>query len=424
MNTERAIVRARTALDQWFVLVVIVLLAVSLFGAYATYSSAAEQTATETKTVEAWSTTGGFDHGATVERENEVFEVGSELTDRTTYFTSISPALEGSFWYTYHAEDGDVDASLELERVTRSVDEDGEEVVEHWRVNETLDTAAADSFEPGEELDASFSLDVQETANETDRIEESLGGSPGTVETTIVASVSKTGVVDGDPVDRTETYELVVDTDTDVYTVDGPAHEERPVDETEVVETERESVLPAPLGSTLLFVVSLLALGAVVRAKATDRLAPPEDELKRVRREYERETFDDWISRGSILADEEPDTRIELETLEGLVDVAIDSNGRVIETDDDFVVVDGETLYAYAPSSGTDEDGEDDSGGPDERGSPDETDGDDSGVNDDDSERNLVPDDPTGGDGDDDVNDDGTHSGDGLDTGEAADACE
>lgn len=354
MNNERIVVHAREAIDEWFVLVIVTLLALSLLGGWLTFTAlAAPADETDEQTVDAWSSTGGFEHSAVVETENEVFDVGSELTDRTTYFTAISPELEGHFEYWYDAEDGDTTVDLSAEHVVRAVDDEEE----YWVVNETLETATADGVEPGEEQSIGFTVDVPTVENETDAIEESLGGSPGTVESVVLVEVTMEGTVEGDSVERTDTYELVIDADGDTYTVDASDHDERFEERTESVQEAGSGGLFGLLVPLSLFVGSLGAAVALTAAKHNGSLAPSRRELERVTSTYERDQFDEWISRGRLPDGVRDRPCVEVESLEDLVDVAIDCDRRVIEDDDGYYVVDGALLYSYESPAKRDEGG-------------------------------------------------------------------
>ncbi|WP_226005357.1 DUF5305 domain-containing protein [Natrinema salinisoli] len=348
MNSDRLLVRARAALDEWFVVAVVALLALALVGGWGAYASAtgpAEQT--DRERVEEWSATGNFDHGATVQTENEVYPVGTRLSDRSVYFTRVTPELEGTFAYRYDADAGDLTADIELERVIRAADDERE----YWEVNDTIAATTAEGLEPGEEATTSFAVDVPATVNESERIEETLGGSPGSVETAVVANVTMEGTVEGEPVERTERYELAIAPDGSTYGVDAPTADRRTQERTETVQTASSAGFGGPLGSVLLLLASVCGLGALAIARVRGTLAPSERELERLRGQYEREEFDDWISRGSLPADIRERSQITVSTLEDLVDIAIDCDRRVLEDESvgGYYVVDGESLYAYEP---------------------------------------------------------------------------
>ena len=348
MNSDRLLVRARAALAEWYTLVVVVLLALALVGGWGAYTSLAGPAEEMNRdTTDSWSTTGSFDHRAEVTSENEVYPVGTELADRSVYFTDVTPELEGTFTYQYTADEGDVTADVELERVIRAADDEQE----YWEVNETIAETSAEGLAPGEAATADFTVDVPATVNESERIEESLGGSPGSTETTVVAHVTFQGTVDGESVARTERYELGLEPDGSTYAV-STAESDRDGDQQ--TGSEVTTAAAGGFGSILplaLLLGSLGGLGTLVTAKHSGRLAPSEAELERLRSEYEREEFDDWISRGTLPDDIRERSRIEVSTLEDLVDVAIDCDRRVLEDESagEYYVVDGGSLYVYEP---------------------------------------------------------------------------
>jgi hypothetical protein len=354
--SDRRRVRLRTALDEWFVVVVVALLALALLGGWGAYGAVADDgdEEFEQRTVEAWSTTGGFDHSATVQEENEVFPVGTELSDRSMYFAEIAPELEATFAYAYDAPDGDVAVSFEADRVIRSVGEtDDEEVVEYWAVNETIAQEETESLAPGEEQTASFAVDVPETDAEAEAIQEDLNESAGDLEMVVEVQVAVEGTIDGESVDRVDSYEMVLEPDDATYAVEAPAAEERSEERTEEIAVAGSSGFGG-LGAVVLALLglgSVAALGVLGTARRKGTLAPSAAELERINERYEREEFDDWISRGRLPADVRERSRIEIATLEDLVDVAVDCDRRVLEDERDgrYYVVDGEAVYVYAP---------------------------------------------------------------------------
>ncbi|MFP9062112.1 DUF5305 domain-containing protein [Natrialbaceae archaeon A-chndr2] len=354
MNSDRAGIRARAALDQWFVLVVVVLLALSAFGGWMTYSAyAAEPEPADQRTVEVWSTTGGYQHSATVQTPNPVFEVGEELTNQQLYYTRLMPELEGEFTYRYDGADGDVDVQTTLEQEVRSVDSDGNE---YWSVTEPVAQERVEGLEPGEAQSIDFTVDVPGVANETDRIESSLGSTPGDIETVLVARVTVSGTIDGESVEHRDRYELLVEPDGDTYSVDGPMNERYAEERTETVDDDDVAAGFEPsdaAGGIVVLLTSLVALGVLTTKKYRGSLAPSQAELEAVQREHEREQFDDWITRGVLPDEVFTKPRVSVDSLEGLVDVAIDCDKRVIEeqTEDgpSYWIVDDGVLYVYEP---------------------------------------------------------------------------
>ena len=351
MNVQRGVLRARVALAEWFVLVVVVLLTLALFGGWMVAGAVGDETEEpDFETVDAWTQTAGFEHAAIVTNENAVYEVGDVLEDQRTYFTAIAPELSGTFEYRYDAPDGDVDVTVSLERVVRSVDGDGEP---YWSTAETLDETSSSGLTPGETHESPFDLDVEGLENESAAIESSLGGSAGTVETLVVATTTISGEIDGESVDRTDRYELFVDVDGATYIVDGPTEDRYTEERTEEVAAGSGDGTDGALAGIVVLFGALGSLGGLVWARRTDRLEPSADERSRVRRAAERDRFDEWISRGVLSPEVADRPRVLVDSLADLVDVAIDCESRVIESrsgeDVRYAVVDEGVLYTYEP---------------------------------------------------------------------------
>jgi hypothetical protein len=108
--------------------------------------------------------------------------------------------------------------------------------------------------------------------------------------------------------------------------------------------------LRSVLGS-LLAVAFLGAAAALVWADRGDSLGLPEETVAAIRLAATREEFDEWISVGTVPASTDDERLVAIDSLEDLVDVAIDSNRRVVEDRDSgqFVVVDDGTRYVFEP---------------------------------------------------------------------------
>ncbi|MFC7215394.1 DUF5305 domain-containing protein [Saliphagus sp. GCM10025334] len=354
MNSDRLVLRARTIADERFIVVVVALLVLTLLGGWLTYGALAGSNDAQSaqRTVEAWSTTGEFTHGAVVQTENEVWEVGTTLENRPVYFTDVSPELEGEFRHRYDAPAGEVTVNIELVRVVRAVGDEGEV---HWSISEPLESTSAEGVGPGDGQAAAYDLNVSALEDERDRIEASVGQSPGTVETVIVAHVAMAGTIDGEGVDRTETYELRIDSSGDTYALAGVGPDRRVEERPEPVQASSSGGLLGVLVPLGIGVGALGALGTIVTARSRGVLAPGPEERARLAASHERAQFDDWVSEGSLPERVKEYPLIDVGSLEGLVDVAIDSDRRVLEDSDGYYVVDGRVLYGYRPSASTGE---------------------------------------------------------------------
>ena len=346
-------VRFRVFLADYLVYVMLVALAVTAVGGYLTVTAYGEpETRVQTSQATTWEVSGSFTHSATVVNDTAVYDVGDRLQDRSVYFREITPRLDGAFLYRYTArESANLTAETTLSLVFRSAgDSASGNVTEYWRLASDLGgdrTALA----PGDRVRVPFSINVSAATQRLDAIDSQFGTTPGQKELFVVADVALAGTRNGTPVDETRTYRLPVTLDGSVYSVEGTGP---------VVDSGRRTVRqttpvdPAPLrafGGPLLVVLGLAAVlcCAGVRYRGVDEVSDAEREwlaYHTVRTEY-----DDWITRAALPATERPESAVAVESLEGLVDIAIDVDSRVLSESggEAFVVFDDDRAYRYDP---------------------------------------------------------------------------
>jgi hypothetical protein len=347
------LLRVRQALGNNLIFVLLVCLVAALLGGYLTYTTHVEPgVETEQFQESSWSSTAEFTHSAPVTGNTSVFSDGAVLRDRSTYFVDVMPVVNGSFEHTYRAtEGGTLDIDSEQTVVLRSVGErDGTEL-EYWQMEEPVATGGASDVEPGETETFSFSLDVAGQMAAADDIEQELGGTPGSVELLVVSEFVISGVLNGESITDEYTYETRVSVEGNIYQFEETGSYEESGQQ--LAEREVEATY-GPLRSTagpVLAALGVLGGVAVVagRHRGTLSVSQTEREWLAYRAMYRK--YEEWISTGHVADTALPPSRVTLDSLDGLVDVAIDSNRRVIHDRGrscHIVVVD-ETCYTYDP---------------------------------------------------------------------------
>ena len=211
--------RARASLEGWGGAVALLLCVLAVTGGWATYTAhVAPGTETIERTETVWTGTGTFDYAATVTKSNPVFPVGAELEGRTQYYTGVAPELGGSFSYRYAAPSGEATVRATTSLVYRSVGENGEV---YWTQREELAARTA-TVPPGEGMEVPFAVNVSTLQDRVAETRAGLGAELGTVEAFVLANVTKTGTIGGEPVERTLQYQLGVGTGGGTYTVSPP----------------------------------------------------------------------------------------------------------------------------------------------------------------------------------------------------------
>lgn len=338
------LLKLRAVLADWFPLVVVGLLAIAALGGWLTYATHADPGVEHREHVSTWTTSAGLDHSATVAVDTQPFSEGETVTNRPAYYDVVMPELDGTFRYT-HTGNGDLETDVSLEYVVRAVEERDEAQVTLWEVRRPLANESV-TLAGGEETTVQFTIDVNETIQRIETIEEELGESPGTTQALVRAEVDGDGTIYGEETSIDETHTFVIDPGDPTYTVNGEGNQQ----ERQVTDTETITATYGPLreyGSVVLLVGSVLALATLGFVSVRGDVAPSDERRQELTHREARADFDDWITNGTVppaLLDRE---WILVDSLEGLVDVAIDTDERVIEDDqrDAYVVVDESVLY-------------------------------------------------------------------------------
>ncbi|ELZ98449.1 DUF5305 family protein [Haloferax sulfurifontis] len=345
--------RRRAFLDKWQTVLIIGFVVLTVVGGWTTYTThVSPPVQTQEAVVDSWTSSGDFSHTAIVTNSSTLYDNGTVLENRSVYFPHIIDDIGQTFTYRYRdATEGDVDvemnAFIRLNQTGRV--EQGR--IEYWSQTESLGEKRVTSLNPGESAQLRFPFDVNETARHAARVQDDLGTAPGRVEATIIVRTHVSGTVDGKRVDETIDYKLFGEYPGDkTFRITGETPPKQ-FDFVGTIETEPQRGLLRRVGS-----VALLAFGGLgLLSVAVGRLMrfPPLTASERDRLDSieKRAANDEWISRGRIPETIRENPVIEVETLDGLVDVAVDSNSRVIEDDvcGGFHVVDGDIIYSHVP---------------------------------------------------------------------------
>ncbi|MFC7075479.1 DUF5305 domain-containing protein [Haloarcula halophila] len=326
--------RLRTVVADNFAVLVAVLLIGGAVGGYLAYTTHVEPgTTTETREVSSWRSTFDVSHRARVVNGTDAFGEGTVLRNRNVYFRRISPRLNGSVTYSYAASDGGtLNTTTTVLLVFRSVGAtEGGNTTVYWSVERPLAAANEGSLAPDERTNVPFSVNVTAATAEARRIEEQLGGSPGTLEVSVLARTNVSGTRNGQPVDVTRTNRLRITADGGVYRVSTPGPVVESDSQSEPVTVPAEYGPVRRIGSPLLLGIALCGLLGLTGARYTGRLDVSEAERQWLAYQETRAEFDEWITTGRVPTEADGPPTVTVDSLEGLVDVAIDTDNRVIE---------------------------------------------------------------------------------------------
>lgn len=346
--------KLRALLSAHFLLLAVLFLSIGVLGAGVTYDTQFDPDTVPVETIDSeWEVTTTYDHAASVTEENTLYPVGHEFDDRETYIRGIAPEANVSVETTYRAASSDnVSVALESTLLVRSVDEEAE----LWREEHPLDTTEANEVDPDEPVEHTFTLNVSTIDDRIDDVQSDLGGSTGHVELAVRTDVDVNGTVDGEPTGYAETIELPIEIGSNTYTIADSGPETETITRTGTDDVEREYGPFRSFGGPITLVVGLVGVGLLGYGRYVDIVGLSAAERARLTYLNDRTEYDEWITTIRL-----PDRifeypRAEAESLESLVNFAIDADSSVIADPDGrgYVVPHEGLLYVYEPPSAVD----------------------------------------------------------------------
>jgi hypothetical protein len=345
--------RVRIVLSEWFVVFVAIAAILALVGGVATYTAyASPGTAVEERQVSSWEGNGTYTTTARVTEPNPLYPVDTELSNRPAYFLSVSPEMQGRFAFSYQATDGGaLDVTIRNQLVMRAVSESEGGVTEFWRMEEPLGSTQAADVGPGQPVESTFVRNVNRTMLRMQNVSERLGGSPGSLQLLSVARVQLTGEVNGQSVNRTAQYVLPIQADGSTYRPGSVRGSAVTGSTTERITRQRTYGPLRRVGGPALLVLGLVGLITLGYGRYDGQFSVSETE--RAERDFRstREEYDDWITVARPPASVFDRPRIEVTSLEGLVDTAIDVDARVFERPEGaaYYVLHDDCCYVFVP---------------------------------------------------------------------------
>jgi len=343
-NTDRSL-RVRALLDQWFLLIVAVLVLLAVVSGWWAYQvSATPEVERDQVTTERWSETTAYDHSSVIVNDSLPFELDERVTNRPVYYTSLSNDLDITYRYEYRADSGDVRVSTESQLTYRGVE--GDETL--WEFSEPLASDTDEELSPETPHVVNATVNIDSVFESIDTVERQLG-SAGTIQIRIVSTSNIEGTIDGESVDHTYESSMPVTVTPTTFRVEEIETIEETEQQTETIERPVEpdtAEVVAPLAAVLLTVVGLAGL---VFARRQGYAQLSDDEWDLLELQQQEQEFSEWITTGTFPSERDYEATILVDDLEGLVDVAIDTNKRVIKDEQLGVstVLDSDYIYVY-----------------------------------------------------------------------------
>ncbi|MCU4751896.1 DUF5305 domain-containing protein [Halobacteria archaeon AArc-curdl1] len=260
--------------------------------------------------------------------ESGLWEEGTHLENNPAYITNATPELQVTAETTMPTDDTTVSHAIQLRY---EASRDGQAF---WDDNVTLEPTEA--FATNQRAVTQTTIDVEAVAKRVTELEDELAGiSTVDIELVVVTSYD-TGTHEGT---QTASTPFVLTGET-YYLEEHPSSSEtHPLTQTS---EQTENPNSALLGALVLVALGSFGGAAVVNARS-------DVDVEHARQRIHEQRYAEWISQGSLpmwIGDEQ----VSLDTLEDVVDVAIDTNERVIQDRNRglFAVVSDGVVYYYS----------------------------------------------------------------------------
>lgn len=354
---EDEALRVRAFVDKWFWVVVAGLVVVGLVAGYVSITvHLAPDTHVEEQVESSWSTQGTFTHEAKVVSSNPVFTEGSTLENRSLYYQSIAPTFNGTYAFTYGSDvEGDVTVDSHVVLQIRRVEEDGDLV--YWETNRELARSTETGVAPGEGVETSFRLNTSALSQRIEDIDSSLGGGPGSIQVQLVVWSTINGTVAGEEVQERNMHTIPLSMDSGTYSFGSDRTWNQQHEDTRLVEVPDEYGPLQTLLAPILTLLSIIGLSGLWYLYSRNLHQIPEQARGKLTYRRQRREFDEWITTATLPDEMLPDRPATVSTLEDLVDLAIDTDERVLEdpSRDLYLVQHEEVVYTYSPPASIDE---------------------------------------------------------------------
>jgi len=322
---------------QWKLLVVVLgVVALAAFGgAAATYGDQP----TESRTLETNQQTvvTNSSDRATVVGNDSLWAKGTVLEDKPVYIVNDTPVVETRA--TTRVRGAEEARVTHVWRLTIRVQTGDEEFYSESRV-------LANETRRGTTVTTGTELDVPELTRRVANVSEKARGA-GAVTVTLSLDVNYLTNPDGDGYAGNETYAAPLELGGETFAVAGPLGGEASHS------TSRTTQVTQPRDWGTIGSLGFVGLLALALAGAVVSLDPWEIDVDEAQVDLHRTRYEEWISPGVIPMGISQQF-VELETIEDVVDVAIDTNERVVyDRRRDLYAVISENLVYYFSTGGS-----------------------------------------------------------------------
>jgi hypothetical protein len=291
---------------------------------------------------------GSYTYSVPVTNENPLYEIGTRLEmGKPAYFLVASPTTDMSFTYRLEpADSAEISGKLKTMIVaTGKGMSEGEEKI-FWQKELPLKLEEGDNNWKGVTVTRKFSIDVPKVKSMVKNVQEQLNYSKD-ADIEIVNRVNYQGKVNGENIYGTKDFAIPLLISSSYYQLP----EKLDFSEDTNITRKVNSKSYPPLSTIFVpLAISLLSLVLASSILISTRMKKVEPEYKeKQEKERRRSPFKEFISRGTLPKESNSIMKIEISSLQELIDVAVDTNLRVIfdEEVNTYFILQSGAMYIF-----------------------------------------------------------------------------
>jgi hypothetical protein len=283
---------------------------------------------------------GSYTYNIPVTEVNPLYSIGTKLEmGKPAYFIIASPTADMSF--TYHlepAESANISGKLETMILATGKGVSGGEEKIFWQKEFPIKSEEGTDFWSGTSVSKNFSINVPEIRSMVKNVQDQLNYSQdATIE--IVNRVNYQGKVNDESIYGTKDFAIPLVISSSFYQLPGKLDFS---EDTNIIRKVSSKSYPPLLNILIplaLFLLSIFLVGMTIICIRMKKVDP--EYIKKLETEQRHSPFKEFVSRGKLPNDNNFLLKVEISSLQELVDAATDMNSRVIhdtETETYFVI--------------------------------------------------------------------------------------
>jgi hypothetical protein len=291
---------------------------------------------------------GSYTYSVPITKENPLYEIGTRLEmGKPAYFLVASPTTDMSFTYRLEpANSGEISGKLETMIVaTGKGMSEGEEKI-FWQKEFPLKSEGGDTNWKGVIVTRKFSIDVPEVKSMVKNVQEQLNYSKD-ADIEIVNRVNYQGKINGENIYGTKDFAIPLLISSSYYQLPEKLDFIESTNITRKVSSKSYPPLSTIFVPLALCLLSLVLASAIFISTKTKKVEPESKE--KPEKERKRSPFKEFISRGKLPNESNSLLKIEISSLQELIDVAVDMNSRVIfdEEANTYFILQSGAMYVF-----------------------------------------------------------------------------